>query len=69
MREGYSSVGGGGPSYSGFDLTQEDLERILGEYFGFDPATVNIIGLEIPNGEIHVSGEIAEEALPEPSLR
>ncbi len=55
MRLSYSSVGGG-ESFSSYSLAMEDLEEIVAAHFGYDPATVDIRGLEIEGGEFHVSG-------------
>jgi hypothetical protein len=69
MRLGYSSVGGGS-SFSSYSLTREDLENIVAEHFGFDPATLHLGGIEIPGGEISVSGSSpAQESGEFPSPR
>jgi len=57
MRLGYSSIGGG-KAFSSYSLTVAELEAIVAEHFGYDPETVSLRGLEIPDGEIHVSGYI-----------
>lgn len=57
MRPGYSSVGGG-EVFSSYSLTVADLEAIVAEHFGYDPETFSLRGLEVPDGEIHVSGHI-----------
>jgi hypothetical protein len=67
MRLGYSSVGGG-ESFSSYSLTMEDLEEIVAARFGYDPATVNISGLEIEGGEFHVSGRSSPAPADEGSL-
>lgn len=49
----YSSVGGG-ESFSSYTLTRRDLEKIVAEHFGFDPGSVSIESLELPESQFLV---------------
>jgi len=68
MRTTYSVIGGGRAS-SGYALTEKDLREILAAHFGFDPDTVTVQGIEVPEGEFSISGDtprLDEEEAPAP---
>lgn len=61
MRAGYTSISAGVTSAS-YALDERDLRRILAEHFGLDPETVDLGGLEMPDGELTVTGRSPEPA-------
>lgn len=73
MRQGYSHIGGGS-NYQSFILNRTDLEKMLSDYFGLDPASVELNGIEIEKGEFRIGGEKLkvndepEESVPAPGL-